>query len=297
MEIKTAYMTFNPCFRAGRVISVKGLMLHSVGCPQPDPWVFYRIWNSQSAKEACVHGFVGQNEAVITLPCLEQSGKAARGWHGGGASNNTHIGIEMCEPACITYKGGANFTCKDPAKARDFVKKATQNAAQLFARLCLFHHLSPYLHILSHAEGAARGIATNHADPEHLWNGLGLAYDMDKFRRDVALCMEQMVDKKDEEIPGFPENEKDQEENRQEERKEEEDIVVRYNKIEDIPDNWDEKKNPRHTIQKLMQAGAICGTGDGRLDLSADMVRLIIMNYRGGCYDKLLAARGMETAL
>ena len=25
----------------------------------------------------------------------------------GGSSDNTHIGVEMCEPACIKYTGGA----------------------------------------------------------------------------------------------------------------------------------------------------------------------------------------------
>ena len=36
------------------------------------------------------------------MPSLEPPG-----WHGGGSSNNTHIGVEMCEPACIKYTGGA----------------------------------------------------------------------------------------------------------------------------------------------------------------------------------------------
>ncbi len=38
--------------------------------------------------------------------------------------------------------------------------------------------------ILSHREGALRGIATNHGDLEHLWSKFGLT--MDQFRKDVA---------------------------------------------------------------------------------------------------------------
>ena len=43
--------------------------------------------------------------------------------------------------------------------------------------------------ILSHKEGHARGIATNHGDPEHLWNGLHMSYTMDGFRKAVKNLM------------------------------------------------------------------------------------------------------------
>jgi len=43
--------------------------------------------------------------------------------------------------------------------------------------------------VISHAEGHRRGIASNHGDPEHLWNGLGMGYTMDGFRKDVAAAM------------------------------------------------------------------------------------------------------------
>ena len=40
----------------------------------------------------------------------KQNGNVERGWHGGGSSNNTHIGVEMCEPGCIKYTVGAILT-------------------------------------------------------------------------------------------------------------------------------------------------------------------------------------------
>ena len=43
--------------------------------------------------------------------------------------------------------------------------------------------------VISHREGHARGIATNHGDPEHLWKGLGLPYTMDGFRKAVKAAM------------------------------------------------------------------------------------------------------------
>lgn len=191
MNLVTKIMTQNPCYTSGKTISVKGLMLHSVGCPQPNPDVFFNLWNKASYKNACVHGFIGEDKVLITLPCMVNAGKAHRGWHGGGSSNNTHIGVEMCEPSCIKYVGGSSFTCSDKVKAVAFVEKTTRNAVELFAKLCSFHGLDPLADgvIVSHAEGHARGIATNHGDPDHLWRGLGMNYNMDKFRADVAACM------------------------------------------------------------------------------------------------------------
>ena len=43
--------------------------------------------------------------------------------------------------------------------------------------------------IISHKEGCARGIASNHGDPEHLWNQLGTGYTMDGFRKAVKAAM------------------------------------------------------------------------------------------------------------
>jgi hypothetical protein len=42
--------------------------------------------------------------------------------------------------------------------------------------------------ILSHAEGHARGIASNHADVEHIWSRFNLT--MEQFRKDVKATME-----------------------------------------------------------------------------------------------------------
>ena len=106
MKLVQSILTKNDCYKSGRKITVKGLMLHSVGCPQPNASVFVKNWN-RSGLEACVHGFIDGNTGTVyqTLPWNH------RGWHAGGAANNTHIGVEMCEPACIKYTSGANFTC------------------------------------------------------------------------------------------------------------------------------------------------------------------------------------------
>ena len=269
MAIVTEYMTKNPCYQSGRTITVKGLMLHSVGCAQPNPRVFVKNWNSASYDRACVHGFIGEDEAIITLPCLETAGKAMRAWHCGASGNNTHIGVEMCEPGNIKYTGGASFTCADLTTARSFVRKTTEQAVELFAQLCKFHGLNPMQDIVSHAEGHALGIASNHADPDHLWRGLGMDYNMDDFRRDVAERLEEL--------------------------KEDEDMV-RYKRLNDIPN----ENGFRDIIEQLMDAGILGGDGSDKtgnndvIDLSHDMVRNLVLEYRGGAFDQKFKAVGME---
>lgn len=188
MKLVQSILTKNPCYTAGRKITVKGLMLHSVGCPQPKASVFINSWNSPSYSNACVHGFIDGNDGTVyqTLPWNH------RGWHGGGSSNNTHIGVEMCEPACIKYTGGANFTCSDLATARAVAKRTYEAAVELFAMLCKQYGLNPLADgvVVSHREGHSRGIASNHGDPEHLWSQLGMGYTMDTFRKAVKAQMD-----------------------------------------------------------------------------------------------------------
>lgn len=191
MKLVQNILTKNPCYTAGKKITVKGLMLHSIGCPQPKASVLLNSWNSASYDRACVHGFIDANDGTVyqTLPWNH------RGWHCGsgrnGSGNNTHIGVEMCEPDCIKYTGGSSFTCSDKAKAKAMVKRTYDAAVQLFAMLCKEYKLDPLADgvIISHKEGHSRGIASNHGDPEHLWNGLGIGYTMNGFRKDVKAAM------------------------------------------------------------------------------------------------------------
>ena len=195
MKLIQSFMTKNPCYKAGTKISIKGLMLHSVGCPQPKASVFINSWNSESFRSACVHAFIDAENGNVyqTLPWNY------RGWHcasgSKGSGNNTHIGVEMCEPACIKYTGGSSFTCSDKTTAKAMARRTYQSAVELFAMLCKKYNLNPTADgvIISHSEGYKRGIASNHGDPEHLWRGLGLSYTMDDFRKDVKAAMKEVT--------------------------------------------------------------------------------------------------------
>ncbi len=182
MKIKQDFAKTSSCYKADKRIVPKGLMLHSVGCNQPDPKVFARIWKTST--NVCAHAVLGADGTVIqTLPWNH------RGWHGGGSSNNTHIGVEMCEPSTIAYTSGAKFTDKNPAKTREYVLGTYRTAVELFAFLCEKYGFDPLADgvIVSHSEGYKRGIASGHADVEHLWSRFGLT--MDQFRKDVKSAM------------------------------------------------------------------------------------------------------------
>lgn len=191
MKLVENIMTKNPCYTGGRKITVKGLMLHSVGCPQPNASVFVNSWNRADYDNACVHAFIDGNTGTVyqTLPWNH------RGWHcasgNNGSGNNTHIGVEMCEPACIRYTGGSSFTCSDTPTAKEVAKRTYDAAVELFAMLCNQFNLDPLADgvIVSHREGHSRGIASNHGDPEHLWNGLGMGYTMNGFRAAVKAAI------------------------------------------------------------------------------------------------------------
>ena len=198
MKLIESFITRNPCYGANmanadyRYTTFQrrgplGLVLHSVGCAQPSAEVFVKKWNSTSYDRACVHAFIDANTGTV-YQCMPWNFRA---WHVGGSANNTHIGVEMCEPSAIKYTTGAKFTIKDKEKALRQCETAYKSAVELFAMLCNKYKLDPLKDgvILSHNECGKRGIGSGHVDPEHLWRGLGIGYTMDGFRNDVKKAM------------------------------------------------------------------------------------------------------------
>lgn len=182
MKLIKNYLTQNDCYKTNSKITVKGLMIHSVGCPQPKAEVFLKNWNKGGVQK-CVHAFIDGNTGTVyqTLPWNH------RAWHCGNKGNNTHIGVEMCEPATIQYTGGSSFKDLNPTKTKETVLRTYNAAVELFAFLCKEYGLNPVKDIVSHAEGAKKGIASGHGDPEHLWSKFGLS--MDGFRKAVQAQM------------------------------------------------------------------------------------------------------------
>lgn len=208
LELKENILTKNPCYKAGRKINVKGIMVHSVGCPQPSGKVFIHNWNRPSCDNKCVHAFVDANDGTVyqTLPWNH------RGWHAGRhpdtkqSANRTHIGISLCEPAQIVYKSNGTLAIGgDVEKAKTAVKRTYTTAVELCAMLCKKYDLDPSKQVISHTEGFEQGIASEMHYPEHVWDLLETGYTMDGFREDVIKVMYPKTEAENDQVEEMPE--------------------------------------------------------------------------------------------
>lgn len=189
VKIKEKFAKNNPCYN-GNSIPIKGAMLHSVGCPQPDPLVFHSIWNKSDAN-VCVHAVIGKDPVCyIMLPYTKKA------WHCGsgskGSGNNSLWSMEMTEPSTIKYISGGQWVETGNGKnTKAHVLATYQNAVEVFAYICSKFGLDPTNDnvIMSHSEGHNKGIASNHGDVEHIWNKFGLT--MKQFRKDVKKFMKE----------------------------------------------------------------------------------------------------------
>ena len=181
MNLNKLILTENACYKAGRKITVKGIMVHSTGAN--NPWLkryvgpddgklgknqYNNHWNTYhpGGREVCVHGFIGKlaDGTVATYQCLPWD---HRGWHAGGSANNTHIGFEICED---DLTDGAYFA------------KVYKEAVELCAYLCKQYGLTEK-NIICHSEGYKQGVASNHGDVMHWFPKHGKS--MDTFRAEV----------------------------------------------------------------------------------------------------------------
>ena len=180
MNLNKLFLTNNACYKAGKKISVKGIMVHSTGAN--NPWLkrylpddgkigknqYGNHWNTArpGGRQVCVHAFIGKlaNGTVATYQTLPWN---HRGWHAGGSANNTHIGFEICE---------------DGLTDRTYFNTVYKEATELCAYLCKEYGLTEK-DIIDHSEGYKKGIASNHGDVKHWFTKHGKT--MDDFRADV----------------------------------------------------------------------------------------------------------------
>ena len=181
MNLHKLIFTENACYKAGRKITVKGIMVHSTGAN--NPWLkryvgpddgllgqnqYNNHWNTYhpGGREVCVHGFIGKlaDGTIATYQTLPWD---HRGWHAGGSANNTHIGFEICE---------------DGLTDSTYFEKVYQEAVELCAYLCKEYGLTE-ADVICHSEGYRKGIASNHGDVMHWFPKHGKS--MDTFRAAV----------------------------------------------------------------------------------------------------------------
>lgn len=182
-KITEALTIGNRRYKSAEKYTPQGVVLHSIGCPQPNAWVLRDQWHQD--KSAYVTHYVLDNDEI--LHCMPDN---FRCWHVGSPCNSRYIGIEMCEPKQIEYTKGAAFTVSDLKAAQDYTEKCYKNAVWLLAHLCKKYGWNPNTAIYTHNEITVKGMSmTDHVDPEHLWNGLGMGYDLARLRKDVAAAM------------------------------------------------------------------------------------------------------------
>lgn len=183
MTITQAICTKNARYRANEPLTPTGVVLHSIGTPQPDARVLQGIWQRKESPYV-THYVLDDVRVLQTMPHNRKC------WHVGAPGNGRWLGIELCEPKEIRYTGGASFRVLDRAAARAYCEKTYENAVQLLAKLCRDYGWDPDTAILTHYEVTRRHLSqTDHVDPEHLWTGLGLPYSLTTLRAAVKAAM------------------------------------------------------------------------------------------------------------
>jgi len=186
MNLHKLILTNNACYKAGKTIVPKGVMVHSTGAN--NPWLkryvgpddgllgknpYNNHWNQDKpdGRQVCVHAFIGKlaDGSIATYQTLPWN---MRGWHCGGSGNDTHIGFEICE---------------DGLSDASYFAAVYKEATELCAYLCKEYGLTEK-DVICHSEGYKLGIASNHADVMHWFPRFGKS--MDAFRAEVRKLLE-----------------------------------------------------------------------------------------------------------
>lgn len=186
MNLHKLILTNNACYKAGKTIVPKGVMVHSTGAN--NPWLkryvgpddgllgkntYNNHWNQDrpDGRQVCVHAFIGKlaDGSIATYQTLPWN---MRGWHCGGSGNDTHISFEICE---------------DGLTDSAYFNAVYREAAELCAYLCREYGLTEK-DVICHSEGYKMGIASNHSDVMHWFPRFGKS--MDAFRADVKKLLD-----------------------------------------------------------------------------------------------------------
>lgn len=194
MDIIKAYATHNLCYAAAQPLTVKGIVVHSTGCNNPNLKRYVNCpdecgvnpnknyWDNPTpdGQKKCVHGFIGydKNKKVRyaqILPYTMACWGCGRGSKGSFNYNpNGHIQFELQE---------------DSMTNATYFKQVWDCAVELCADLCKQYKLDPLGEnvIVSHCEAGQKGYASEHGDPDHWFKRHGKT--MDDFRAAVKAKM------------------------------------------------------------------------------------------------------------
>jgi hypothetical protein len=259
MNLHKLILYNNACYKAGRTIKPKGIMVHSTGASNPclrryvgpddgllgkNP--YNNHWNTDKpdGREVCPHAFIGRlkDGSVATYQTLPWN---HRGWHCGGSGNDTHIGFEICEDGLA-----------DPA----YFSMVYNEAVELCAYLCKLYGLTEK-EVVCHSEGFKLGIASNHSDVMHWFPKHNKS--MDAFRAGIkdAICNKKgnvMTQDAFDKLMAAWQEKND----------------PLYRTLGDVPAYWKEDATA------LVKAGSIKGDGVNPLGIRRNVLMSAIINKR-----------------
>lgn len=203
MNLRKLIFTENDCYKTGRKMKVKGIMLHSTGANnpylsryvQPDDGylgknIYNNHWNMSNAEakrrfgnvlDKCCHAFIGylkDKKGIATYQVLPWD---HRGWHAGwdvnGSANDGYISVEICE---------------DDRNDKIYAMAVLKEAVEWAAYLCELFKLNPLGKevIIDHNRGRELKIASGHYDIIPWWYGKW-GVTLDSIRRDVKAVMDE----------------------------------------------------------------------------------------------------------
>lgn len=168
------FLTKNDCYKAGRTITPKGIVVHSTAVNQKNVEAFTTQWN-RSGVSKCVHAFIGlwngKLETVQTLPWNRRCWGCGKGPK--GTYNDSYIQFEICE---------------DDTNGAEWFWSVYEQAVDLCVYLCKKYNIS-VANVVCHSEAHTRGYASNHADVMHWFPKHGKT--MRDFREAVALKLDE----------------------------------------------------------------------------------------------------------
>lgn len=214
-------------YRAGRTQPVRYIVLHYTANNGDTARNNCDYYHRVGGLQASAHYFVDEHGAMQSVRECDTA------WHCGARAywhpecrNGNSIGIEMC-----SRKRADGSYCIKP--------ETVANAATLAKDIMQRYGIDTD-HVLRHYDVTGKRCPMPWVDDPAQWTAF----------KDMLTPKNTTTDEEDE------------------------DDMVRYNKLEDVPD-W-----AQDTVRALMDAGALGGVGGGNLDLSMDMIRGLVIGTK-----------------
>ena len=260
MELLECILTRNDCYQTNETIVPEGVMVHSTGADNTALARYVQPAQDDPDRAALLaalgtnHNGNDWNRAGLDTCVHGFIGRLADGsvasvrtlpWEHRGWHAGTGSSGRSANDTHISFE-----ICEDGLTDPDYFGLIYREAVELTAYLCKEYGLDPLADgvVICHGEGFRRGVASNHADVEHWFPKHGKS--MDEFRADVAAEMKQ-----------------------------EDNGMIYYKTLDEVPEDY------RPAVEKLVDAGALKGTGENTLNVSEDFCRVMTVLDRLGKLD------------